>query len=297
MALIDLPAVAAAVRKAHGRVIESCRMNLQHAKRVGELLNFAKDSMAHGHWQQWVVEHCGFSPRSARNYMRIARSCYAFPPPPDESSCRAALRALARKASPRKMPRVRPTPDMVADRMTKFGITAGLHEVIQFLRSFGVKVENGSTLPFCPTGRDYKVVLASTTAKDDRDSKDPQQPEQGEDPVAEQDLGRTVSAIRLGTEPVAEQAIGDEWDTVDQAACAMAVDCFRGDYVEDVGEQRDRRGNKRKRVQPADVAAIPRRRHKLEATSSARLLEPRIDADQNSLLGPSSADVSLPSDP
>ncbi len=47
---------------------------LTHAKRAGDLLNRAKDQMAHGTFMRWVRDDCGFSSHDTPNlYMRVAR--------------------------------------------------------------------------------------------------------------------------------------------------------------------------------------------------------------------------------
>src|SRR5262249_37270751 len=107
--------------------------------------------------------HCEFTPRTARTYMRIARLFAWIPPPPPETSCRAALLALSQQPG-RKRPRARPTPDEVADRMREFGVPGDVANVILLLRAFGVKVRSGSALPLAlETGPNGSALPLSST--------------------------------------------------------------------------------------------------------------------------------------
>ncbi len=86
-----------------------------------------------------VFAHCTFTPRSASTYMRLARD-HGHLPQVDETSCRAALRALTRKPEPRQPPRPRPTAREVAGYMAEFDVAGKLEDVIRFLRVLGVRV-------------------------------------------------------------------------------------------------------------------------------------------------------------
>ncbi len=146
---VDLAHTARSIQLAHGRVLEACRKSLEHAKFVGLLLLKAKDAVGHGHWEAWVVMNCRFTPRTASNYMRIARSgCSLLPP--DETSCRAAIRALSRPAAAPRPPKLRPTPVDVKGWMIECGVTGKLEDVIRFLRVFGVRVRREERPPEVP---------------------------------------------------------------------------------------------------------------------------------------------------
>src|SRR5579871_4928955 len=111
---IAFPLLAEPIRAAHLRAVEAARRSLKHAKRAGELLLKAKESIPFGLFEEWVVQNCGFTPRTARTYLRIARSVRREPAPPDETSCRQALRRLSARPGPQPPRRPRPGPGAVA---------------------------------------------------------------------------------------------------------------------------------------------------------------------------------------
>lgn len=69
----SLEVILAEIRQEHEAVVTTFRKGLQHAKRVGELLNEAKAQVDHGDWTEWVKQNCLFSKRTAENYQRIAK--------------------------------------------------------------------------------------------------------------------------------------------------------------------------------------------------------------------------------
>jgi len=58
----------------HTEIAGSCRMALDKAIRIGELLAEHKASLPHGEFGRWIQEHLPFSDRTARNYMRCYES-------------------------------------------------------------------------------------------------------------------------------------------------------------------------------------------------------------------------------
>ncbi len=99
---VDFLPLTEHIRAAHARAVEAARKSLQHAKRAGELLLKVKESIPFGLFEEWVVQNCGFTPRTARTYLRIARSVRREPSPPDETSCRQALRRLSNATEHKK---------------------------------------------------------------------------------------------------------------------------------------------------------------------------------------------------
>jgi hypothetical protein len=69
----DLEALARAIVDAHEDCLRHSSLALQHAMVAGHLLQQAKAQVAHGHWLDWIAEHCGISARTAQTYMRVAR--------------------------------------------------------------------------------------------------------------------------------------------------------------------------------------------------------------------------------
>ncbi len=156
---VNFPLLAEHIRTAHARALEAARTSLQHAKWAGELLLKAKGAIPFGLFEEWVVQNCGFTPRTARTYLRIARSVHLHPAPPDETSCRAALRALSNPSQPRRPRRPRPTPGDVAERMQDFGLSGELANVMGFLRSFGIRLRKADPPPERPPAGQNESAL------------------------------------------------------------------------------------------------------------------------------------------
>ncbi len=154
---VDFPLLAKHIREAHARAIEASCRSLRHAQWCGHLLLQAKDAVPHGHFEEWVVQNCGFTPQTARSYMRIARSCPLEPP--NETSCREALRKLSSPPGPPRWRRPGPTPFDVVERMREFGITGDVRQVLRFLRSFGVRIRDANQLPNSPATAENESAL------------------------------------------------------------------------------------------------------------------------------------------
>jgi hypothetical protein len=54
------------------QMVNAARTSFTRAIEVGELLKQAKDRVGHGNFEAWVNDHCSFSYRSARRYMKLA---------------------------------------------------------------------------------------------------------------------------------------------------------------------------------------------------------------------------------
>jgi hypothetical protein len=69
-----LPVLATSIAVAHkaqrASAIEAATMAIE----AGRLLIEAKELVAHGEWAPWLLANVGFSERTARRYMQIARS-------------------------------------------------------------------------------------------------------------------------------------------------------------------------------------------------------------------------------
>jgi hypothetical protein len=72
-----LPALAAAVRKAHAGVTLAAANMVGHALTAGDALIAAKAALeadvGYGHWLKWLKSECDLSEDRAERYMRIAR--------------------------------------------------------------------------------------------------------------------------------------------------------------------------------------------------------------------------------
>jgi len=69
-----LPALAAEIRDAHAAVQRGALAVAKRAIAAGHALAEAKKLLGHGHWAGWLAEHAGFSERTARRYLALARS-------------------------------------------------------------------------------------------------------------------------------------------------------------------------------------------------------------------------------
>jgi hypothetical protein len=87
--------LVAAIRAEHEAAQHCAAQAVAHAIRVGELLQQAKDSLAHGEFGAWLAANVEFSDRTARGYMRLAGLDAANRQRVADMSLRAALQSLA----------------------------------------------------------------------------------------------------------------------------------------------------------------------------------------------------------
>lgn len=71
---IELTQLAAEINAEHLQCLQAIRASLDHALKVGQLLNAAKELVDHGGWLPWIEDNCEFSERTARAYMRVSRN-------------------------------------------------------------------------------------------------------------------------------------------------------------------------------------------------------------------------------
>jgi len=60
-----------AIRREHEAASAAAMSAIEHAMECGRLLVQARQAIAHGHWESYVVDVCGMSPRTARLYLRL----------------------------------------------------------------------------------------------------------------------------------------------------------------------------------------------------------------------------------
>ena len=70
----ELTQLATEINAEHIQCLQAMRYGLDHAVKVGELLNQAKEIVDHGDWLPWIADNCKFSERTARAYMRVNRN-------------------------------------------------------------------------------------------------------------------------------------------------------------------------------------------------------------------------------
>lgn len=71
--LEHLNILAEQIKQEHQACFGAMRQGVEHALNVGELLLQARSFVFHGEWEKWVINNCYFTPRMARNYMKVAR--------------------------------------------------------------------------------------------------------------------------------------------------------------------------------------------------------------------------------
>lgn len=108
--------LAREINAEHDHVETHKHRTIQHAIRCGELLLEMKQRVGHGNWLAWVEEHFEASERTARNYMVIAKSA-AVADLKDDTTMRAALRALAAPSQSKKAPRLEPKGEQAPNRL------------------------------------------------------------------------------------------------------------------------------------------------------------------------------------
>jgi hypothetical protein len=94
----SLPALAASIAAAHRAHHASAVESAASAIEAGGLLIEAKALVAHGEWAAWLLANVGFSERTARRYMQLARSGIKAATVA-EVGLRGALECLARGAA------------------------------------------------------------------------------------------------------------------------------------------------------------------------------------------------------
>lgn len=59
------------IRRLHTEILNSLKMSLEKAIRIGNLLTKQKENLKHGEFTKWVNDNLPFTDRTARNYMRV----------------------------------------------------------------------------------------------------------------------------------------------------------------------------------------------------------------------------------
>jgi hypothetical protein len=95
-----LEALAGDIRQAHAESRASAEQAAERAIAAGHALIEAKDLVQHGEWASWLEKNAGFSERTARRYMQLARSGLKTATVAD-LGIRAAAASLAKAAEQR----------------------------------------------------------------------------------------------------------------------------------------------------------------------------------------------------
>lgn len=99
----SLAELAGAIRLAHASFGEAAEEAAARAIEAGTLLIEAKELVSHGQWASWLNANVGFSERTARRYMQLARSGLKRPRVA-ELGIRGAAEAIAKARALRRPP-------------------------------------------------------------------------------------------------------------------------------------------------------------------------------------------------
>lgn len=75
---ISLSALASQINEQHDQATRHAITALEHARRVGVLLQEAKQQVGHGDWLTWLASNCNVSPRQAQRYLKVANNWQAI---------------------------------------------------------------------------------------------------------------------------------------------------------------------------------------------------------------------------
>ena len=100
----SLTDLAARIRAEHEAVCASARATVIHAFNAGAYLLAAKALIPHGHFGDWLSEHCDVAERTAQRYMQLAKNREtleaANPSSTTDFTLDEAIRALAKPKPP-----------------------------------------------------------------------------------------------------------------------------------------------------------------------------------------------------
>ncbi|MEB0058813.1 DUF3102 domain-containing protein [Variovorax sp. LG9.2] len=69
----SLPALAIKINNTVSAAEADAKSSMQRALEAGKLLTEAKEAVAHGEWQSWLVANCNVAARTAQAYMKLAK--------------------------------------------------------------------------------------------------------------------------------------------------------------------------------------------------------------------------------
>jgi hypothetical protein len=75
----DLEKLKYEINKEHQEVLTTFRKSLEHALRIGALLDAVKQKLGHGLFGWWMKKHCQFSLSTAKLYHRLFRRLNQMP--------------------------------------------------------------------------------------------------------------------------------------------------------------------------------------------------------------------------
>ena len=99
----SLTDLAARIRAEHEAVCASARATVIHAFNAGAYLLAAKALIPHGHFSDWLLEHCDVAERTAQRYMQLAKhreTLEANPSLTTDFTIDETIRALAKPKPP-----------------------------------------------------------------------------------------------------------------------------------------------------------------------------------------------------
>ena len=76
------------------QLVAGHRAGIEHYRLAGDMINEAKDQIAHGSWTSWLTKNFELSASQARLYMRLARDAEEDEEDEDKTSMRARFTSL-----------------------------------------------------------------------------------------------------------------------------------------------------------------------------------------------------------
>jgi len=145
--------LAPLIRTEHQASNQAMEDGLAHAIQCGEYLAKAKKLVAHGQWGMWVKENCGFTSKTASNYMRLWERQDDIPERAEISYRRALTRLSTKQPSSKKSGKSQAKKKRAVVTKTELREALNKHlksryeelvdrpELLKFLKALGVVVK------------------------------------------------------------------------------------------------------------------------------------------------------------
>jgi hypothetical protein len=107
---VEIYDVVEEINHEHELFIDSMRGGIEHAVRIGDLLNKQKEKVPHGEWEIWVQMNCSFGVKQSVRYMKIASKASSRSVFENATSIHEAIRLIS-AADPKPKPAELPEPE------------------------------------------------------------------------------------------------------------------------------------------------------------------------------------------
>ncbi|HVS36816.1 MAG TPA: DUF3102 domain-containing protein [Gemmataceae bacterium] len=133
------------IKAAHKALVDALESSLEKAIEAGKHLAAAKNLVGHGGWHDWLKNNCGFSLRTASNYLRVYKRRDELPKRDDDSYRRAIQRLRRDPATQPNKCGTRPRSSIERARLerpiTRYKINAKVDALRPLLEALGIKVK------------------------------------------------------------------------------------------------------------------------------------------------------------